>query len=111
MKIYDANKSFTIISNWKKKNTMVTSKGPVVPIKLARNVELLVASLQHIMWAIGNTNLFGTHLNPNVEGMGKIFWSQNWILQKTNIEQYKSVIDTYGSKAHFFFDNVWSCYM
>lgn len=73
MKIYDANKSFTIISNWKKKNTMVTSKGPVVPIKLARNVELLVASLQHIMWAIGNTNLFGTHLNPNVEGMGKIF--------------------------------------
>ena len=41
----------------KQKNTMVTSKGPVVPIKPPRSVELLVAECQHRMWAIGNTNL------------------------------------------------------
>ena len=41
----------------KQKNTMVTSKGPVVPIKPSRSVELLVADFQHRMWAIGNTNL------------------------------------------------------
>ena len=41
----------------KQKNTMVASKGPVVPIKPTRSVELLVADYQHRMWAIGNTNL------------------------------------------------------
>ena len=41
----------------KQKNTMVTSKGPVVPIKPPRSVELLVVDYQHRMWAIGNTNL------------------------------------------------------
>jgi hypothetical protein len=41
----------------KQKNTMVTSKGPVVPIKPSRSVELLVVDHQHKMWAIGNTNL------------------------------------------------------
>lgn len=38
-------------------DTMVASKGPIVPIKPSRNVELLVADFQHRMWAIGNTNL------------------------------------------------------
>ena len=41
----------------KHKNTMIASKGPVVPIKPTRSVELLVADFQHRMWAIGNTNL------------------------------------------------------
>ena len=41
----------------KHKNTMVASKGPVVPIKPTRSVELLVADYQHRMWAVGNTNL------------------------------------------------------
>ena len=41
----------------KHKNTMIASKGPVVPIKPTRSVELLVADYQHRMWAIGNTNL------------------------------------------------------
>lgn len=41
----------------KHKNTMIASKGPVVPIKPNRSVELLVADYQHRMWAIGNTNL------------------------------------------------------
>ena len=36
---------------------MVTSKGPIVPIKSSRSVELLVADFQHRMWAVGNTNL------------------------------------------------------
>ena len=36
---------------------MIASKGPVVPIKPTRSVELLVADYQHRMWAIGNTNL------------------------------------------------------
>ena len=39
------------------KNAMVTSKGPVVPIKPCRSVELLVTEYQHRMWAVGNTNL------------------------------------------------------
>ena len=41
----------------KQKNTMITSKGPVVPIKPPRSVEFLVVDYQHRMWAIGNTNL------------------------------------------------------
>ena len=41
----------------KEKNTMITSKGPVVPIKPPRSVELLVVDYQHRMWTIGNTNL------------------------------------------------------
>ena len=39
------------------KNAMVTSKGPMVPIKPSRSVELLVTEFQHRMWAVGNTNL------------------------------------------------------
>ena len=41
----------------KHKHTMVASKGPVVPLKPPRSVELLVTDFQHRMWAIGNTNL------------------------------------------------------
>ena len=41
----------------KQKNAMVTNKGPTVPIKPSRSVELLVAEFQHRMWAVGNTNL------------------------------------------------------
>ena len=41
----------------KHRSTMVASKGPVVPFKPSRSVELLVADFQHRMWAIGNTNL------------------------------------------------------
>jgi hypothetical protein len=41
----------------KHRNTMVASKGPVVPLKPPRSVELLVTDFQHRMWAIGNTNL------------------------------------------------------
>ena len=36
---------------------MITSKGPMVPIKPTKSIELLVAYFQHRMWAIGNTNL------------------------------------------------------
>ena len=41
----------------KHRNTMVASKGPIVPLKPPRCVELLVTDYQHRMWAIGNTNL------------------------------------------------------
>ena len=41
----------------KQKSAMVTNKGPMVPIKPSRSVELLVADFQHRMWAVGNTNL------------------------------------------------------
>jgi hypothetical protein len=41
----------------KEKHTMVNTKGPLVPVKPPRCVELLVADQQHRMWAIGNTNL------------------------------------------------------
>jgi hypothetical protein len=41
----------------KDKQTMVNTKGPLVPVKPPRCVELLVAEHQHKMWAIGNTNL------------------------------------------------------
>ena len=36
---------------------MINTKGPLVPVKPPRCVELLVAEHQHRMWAIGNTNL------------------------------------------------------
>ena len=41
----------------KDKHTLVNTKGPLVPVKPPRCVELLVADHQHRMWAIGNTNL------------------------------------------------------
>ena len=41
----------------KDKQTLVFTKGPVVPVKPPRCVELMVADHQHRMWAIGNTNL------------------------------------------------------
>ena len=41
----------------KQKSAMVTNKGPIVPIKPSRSVELLVTEFQHRMWAVGNTNL------------------------------------------------------
>jgi hypothetical protein len=41
----------------KDKQTLVFTKGPVVPVKPSRCVELLVADHQHRMWAVGNTNL------------------------------------------------------
>ena len=41
----------------KDKQTLIYTKGPVVPVKPPRCVELLVADHQHRMWAIGNTNL------------------------------------------------------
>ena len=41
----------------KDKQTMVNTRGPLVPVKPPRCVELLVAEHQHRMWAIGNTNL------------------------------------------------------
>jgi hypothetical protein len=44
----------------KQKNTMVTSKGPIVPIKSSKSIELLVADFQHRMWAVGNTNLIAS---------------------------------------------------
>ena len=41
----------------KDKQTMVNTKGPLVPVKPPRCVELMVADHQHRMWAVGNTNL------------------------------------------------------
>ena len=41
----------------KDKQTLVNTKGPLVPVKPPRCVELMVADCQHKMWAIGNTNL------------------------------------------------------
>ena len=41
----------------KDKQTLVNTKGPLVPVKPPRCVELMVADHQHRMWAIGNTNL------------------------------------------------------
>lgn len=41
----------------KDKQSMVNTRGPLVPVKPPRCVELLVAEQQHRMWAIGNTNL------------------------------------------------------
>ena len=41
----------------KDKQTMVNTKGPLVPVKPPRYVELHVADHQHRMWAIGNTNM------------------------------------------------------
>ena len=36
---------------------MVNTKGPLVPVKPPRCVELLVVEHQHRMWVIGNTNI------------------------------------------------------
>ena len=41
----------------KKKQTLIHTKGPMVPVKPPRCVELLAADHQHRMWAIGNTNM------------------------------------------------------
>jgi hypothetical protein len=41
----------------KDKQTLVFTKGPVVPVKSPRCVELMVTDHHHRMWAIGNTNL------------------------------------------------------
>jgi hypothetical protein len=41
----------------KDKQSMINTKGPLVPVKPPRCVELLVADHHHRMWAIGNTNL------------------------------------------------------
>ena len=41
----------------KDKQTMVNTRGPLVPVKPPRCVELMVVDYQHQMWAIGNTNM------------------------------------------------------
>jgi hypothetical protein len=62
-------------------NTMVASKGPLVPIKPSRSVELLVADFQHRMWAVGNTNLLAPISIP--------MWKA-WVgLSKNEVESYK----------------------
>ena len=65
----------------KQKNTMVTSKGPVVPLKPSRSVELLVADFQHRMWAVGNTNLIAPISIP--------MWKAWAGMSESEVESYK----------------------
>ena len=41
----------------KHKNSLVNTKGHLVPLKPPRCIELMVAEYHHKMWAVGNTNL------------------------------------------------------
>lgn len=65
----------------KQKHNVVSSKGPVVPIRPSRSVELFVAEYQHRMWAVGNTNL----LSPISVPMWKA-WAG---LSSSEVESYK----------------------
>ena len=65
----------------KQKTNVVSSKGPVVPIRSSRSVELLVAEYQHRMWAVGNTNF----LSPISIPMWKA-WAG---LSDNEVESYK----------------------
>jgi hypothetical protein len=57
----------------KNRNTLVDNKGPTVPLKTPRCVELMVTECQHRMWAAGNTNLMtSSYNNTNVEDLGWI---------------------------------------
>ena len=53
----DFNENIQCSQNEKEKNTLVNTKGPVVPLKPPRCVELLVTDCNHKMWIAGNTNL------------------------------------------------------
>ena len=65
----------------KQKHTVVSSKGPVVPIRPPRSVELLVADFQHRMWAVGNTNLISPISIP--------MWKAWAGLSDNEVESYK----------------------
>ena len=65
----------------KDKHTLIHTKGPIVPLKPPRCVELLVTECNHKMWAAGNTNL----LAPITIQMWK-----NWAgLTDLDIENFK----------------------
>lgn len=65
----------------KDKQTMVNTRGPLVPVKPPRCVELLVADHQHRMWAIGNTNL--------IAPISIVMWKTWAGLSDSEIEQCK----------------------
>ena len=65
----------------KQKQHVVSSKGPVVPIRPSRSVELLVAEYQHRMWAVGNTNLLSPISIP--------MWKAWTGLSDSEVESYK----------------------
>lgn len=53
----DFNENIQCSQTEKEKTTLVHTKGPLVPLKPPRCVELLVTDCHHKMWAAGNTNL------------------------------------------------------
>lgn len=53
----DFNENIQCSQSEKDKTTLVHTKGPIVPLKPPRCVELLVTECHHKMWATGNTNL------------------------------------------------------
>ena len=63
------------------KQTMVNTKGPLVPAKSPRYVELLVVDHQHLMWAIGNTALMAPIL--------VLMWKTWAELSDSEVEQCK----------------------
>ena len=65
----------------KQKHAVVNSKGPVVPIRPSRSIELLVADYQHRMWAVGNTNLISPISIP--------MWKAWAGLSDSEVESYK----------------------
>jgi hypothetical protein len=53
----DFNDNIQSSQTEKERHTLIHTKGPVVPLKPPRCVELLVTECSHKMWAAGNTNL------------------------------------------------------
>ena len=53
----DFNDNIQSSQTEKERHTLIHTKGPVVPLKPPRCVELLVTDCIHKMWAAGNTNL------------------------------------------------------
>ena len=79
---------------------MIASKGPMVPIKPTKSIELLVAYFQHRMWAIGNINLSASISIP----MRKVwagFLIKKSKLQKTNIQQHWCTLCIHGLDVRF----------
>ena len=53
----DFNDNIQSSQTEKDKSTLINTKGPIVPLKPPRCIELLVTEYHHKMWAVGNTNL------------------------------------------------------
>ena len=79
----------------KQKHTVVSSKGPIVPIRPSRSVELLVADFQHCMWAVGNTNLISPISIPMWKAWAGLSDSEVESYKKQAMKQYRNAESVY----------------